>query len=88
VLPEGGRPWEGGPRAVAMREMRSLLLALAATVSRWEEGGPSPAPIEGVLPCLQRPAGFGIPGSAPSFELAGVGAAGLPPAVEHAGPAG
>ena len=62
----------------AMREMRSLLLALRPVAL--EEADLAGA-IEGV--CHAYSDRLGIPVRA-EFELAGVGAAGLPPAVEHA----
>ena len=62
----------------AMREMRSLLLALRPVAL--EEADLAGA-IEGV--CHAYSDRLGIPVLA-EFELAGVGAAGLPPAVEHA----
>jgi signal transduction histidine kinase len=61
-----------------MREMRSLLLALRPVAL--EEADLAGA-IEGV--CRAYSDRLGIPVRA-EFELAGVGAAGLPPAVEHA----
>jgi signal transduction histidine kinase len=62
----------------AMREMRSLLLALRPVAL--EEADLAGA-IDGV--CHAYTDRLGIPVRA-EFELAGVGAAGLPPAVEHA----
>ena len=62
----------------AMREMRSLLLALRPVAL--EEADLAGA-IEGV--CHAYSDRLGIPVRA-EFELAGLGAAGLPPAVEHA----
>jgi signal transduction histidine kinase len=62
----------------AMREMRSLLLALRPVAL--EEADLAGA-IEGV--CHAYSSRLGIPVSA-EFELAGLGPAGLPPALEHA----
>ena len=62
----------------AMREMRSLLLALRPVALEEADLGGA---IEGV--CHAYSERLGIP-VRPEFELAGPGTAGLPPAVEHA----
>jgi signal transduction histidine kinase len=62
----------------AMREMRSLLLALRPVALEEADLGGA---IEGV--CHAYSERLGIP-VRPEFELAGLGTAGLPPAVEHA----